>query len=551
MSGAPAAAAPMVGPGFYREDMPLEELRPSPLNPRKHFDQAGLQELANSILEVGIIEALVARPVNNHYELVAGERRFHAARLAGLQVVPCTVKHLSEQQALEIMVIENNQRQDVNALEEADGFSRLLKGGYELERLAERLGRSKKYVYDRVKLLDLTAPAQRLLSDGVITPGHGILLARLNPEEQLRALDVDTGGVFQCEHGLSDDEEEAVEKAQEAREDLAYDRESGKRPKKGEPDGFSPRDVIGMKPKSVRETAHWIARHVRFRPHEAAAAAPLEYGDVAARVDQALLKPGRGKKVIAITFDHYIDPEARDQAERTYGPRSFKFADGKSHREYGEYKATVAKTCEHAVLGVVAVGEHYGEAFEVCIARDKCQAHWKSEIAERAKNQKLRDSGQGAKAARNEQKKENSWEAQYKREREARDRRQKAWESVRERALERLANALKKGGPSQRVIAALMDEVYLDAADKKTVARLFGAVTAANVAVACVFARILDDESRDHDEFVQAAKVYGVDLADLTTEYRQLAAPKPPASKAVQTSAQPKKKPGTNKKKKR
>src|SRR5262245_47365945 len=105
------AIAPMVGPGFFRDDMPLADLRPSPLNPRRHFDPASLEELAKTIREIGVIEPLVARPVGDHYEIVAGDRRHRAATMAGLEVVPCTVKHLSEAQALEIMVVENNQRE--------------------------------------------------------------------------------------------------------------------------------------------------------------------------------------------------------------------------------------------------------------------------------------------------------------------------------------------------------------------------------------------------------------------------------------------------------
>jgi ParB family chromosome partitioning protein len=532
-------AAPMIGPGFYREDMPLADLRRSPLNPRKHFDQAGLEELSRSIRELGIIEPLVARPVGDAFEIVAGERRFRAATLAGLEVVPCTVKHLSDSQALEIMVVENNQREDVNALEEADGFSRLLKSGYDVDRLAERLGRSKKYVYDRVKLLDLAAPAKQLLSDGVLTPGHGILLARLKPEDQLRALDVDHGGVFEHEGGQTSEEEELAEQAEEARADREYDAETGDDEERLEAGEFVARDLIGMKPKSVRETAHWIAQHVRFKPFEAADSAPLEYGEVADRVSQALLKPGRGKKVVAITFEHYIQPEARDEGDRTYWPRSFRFADGKPHRDYGEGKTTVAKACEHAVLGVVAVGEKYGEAFDVCIARDKCQVHWKSEIAERTKNQKLRDAGQGATAERRERKEEDTWQARMKRENEERLRRQEAWDAVRDRAAERLAAALKKLGSHQRLVDVVMASArsaYLPADTKRLYARLVGKVTPSNVLFAVVFGDILDDEARDHDEFAKVAKTYGVDLADLNTEYKQrLAGKSVPA--AVQTSA--------------
>lgn len=534
---AEAVAPVSLGPGFFHEAMPLEQLQRSPLNPRKRF--GGIEELAQNIREIGILQPLVARPVGDHYELVAGERRYRAAKLAGLETVPCTVRHLTDAQALEIMVIENNQREDVNALEEADGFSRLLKSGYELERLAERLGRSKKYVYDRMKLLDLAAPAKELLSDGVLTAGHGILLARLKPADQMRALDVEHGGVFVGDAGLTEEEEEAAIGTPDERA------EALRRSKAKADDEFSVRDVVGMKPKSVRETARWIYEHVRFKPHEMAVAAPLEFGEVAERVDLALLKPGRGKKVIAITFNHYVQPEARDESERTFGPRSFKFADGKPHRDYGDYgtKPKPTKSCEHSVLGVVAVGEKYGQAFDVCIARDKCQVHWKSEIDQRAKNQK---SGKTAKVSRGDANSAHeAWMAKMRREREESEREHAAWDAIRERALERLAAALKKGGPSARVIDALMSGHSLESDDKKLFVRLMGKVTAANIAVALLFADIVDDVARDHDEFVKVAKVYGVDLADLTTEYKQLLAPKVTA-KPVQTSA-PKTKSGKKK----
>src|SRR5688572_24440507 len=139
--------------------MERTRIQPSPLNPRKAFDKAKLEELAATMRNgVGVIEPLVVRPrpERNCYELVAGERRWRAAGLAELAQVPVMVRELTDAQVLEIMVIENNQREDITALEEARGFRQLLKlGKLDVDTLAERLGRSKKYVYDRVKLLDL------------------------------------------------------------------------------------------------------------------------------------------------------------------------------------------------------------------------------------------------------------------------------------------------------------------------------------------------------------------------------------------------------------
>ena len=111
-----------------------DRIEPSPLNPRKHFNQEKLVELAQSFGGgVGIIEPLVVRATpGGRFEMIAGERRWRAAGLAGLEQVPVIVRDLTDAQVLEIMVIENNQREDINPLEEADGFSRLLSNGYEL-----------------------------------------------------------------------------------------------------------------------------------------------------------------------------------------------------------------------------------------------------------------------------------------------------------------------------------------------------------------------------------------------------------------------------------
>jgi len=529
MSPTAAATAP-TGPEFFRPDLPLEQLRESPLNPRKHFDETRLRELADTFAGAGIIEPLVARLNGDHYEVICGARRMRAAHLAQLGTVPVIVKSLTDAQALEIMVIENNQREDVSPLEEAEGFRQLLATGYDLEKLAERLGRSRKYVYDRIKLQDLAPEAKLLLSVGKLTAGHAILLARLKPDEQARAIDPEDGGAFQSELGLTQEEEEVFEQALDERMD-------GRLKKAAALEAYS-----GVKPRSVRELGDWIAHHVRFRPQQAAAAAPLEFGDVAAQVEEAATKPGRGKKVISITFEHFVQPEARDESDRTFGPRSFKFADGKSHRDFTSYKTAMAKPCEHAVLGVVAVGEKYGQAFEVCIARDKCQVHWKDEIAQRTKNQTLREKGQGAKADKNEA----ASAARLAREREESAAREQRRELSEARALARAVNGVKEASADVlRVVLGSVTgagEVDYDAFNKRfgTKAKwncgveAFKSLSGRALAQALVFAVLSTSQSLG--DFERELKAFGVDLrkVEAEVEREQAAAAK---SKEVQTSA--------------
>lgn len=363
------------------QTVPITEISESPLNPRKHFEPTQLAELASSIKSVGIVEPLVVRPNGKagRFEIVAGARRFRAAKLAALEEVPILVRELSDDQVLELMVIENNQRDDLDPIEEAAGYSALITSNpakYSAAFIAERIGRSEKYVWDRMKLLDLIPEARQHLEHGRITAGHAILIARLKPKDQERVIDPGDGGLFENDNSFEWDG-----------------------PAKGKP---GPLD--GTKAVSVRELEKWIATHVRFDVQQAAAAAPLDFGPVAERVEEAAAKPGRGKKVIALTFEHFVQPAARADGERTFGPRSFKFADGQAHLDTSVYpaKTKVFPRCEYAVLGVVAAGEKYGQAFDVCIARDKCDVHWKREIAEKEKNATLRAKGQSAKATRNE-----------------------------------------------------------------------------------------------------------------------------------------------------
>ena len=177
-------------------DVPIDSVVPSPTNPRKRFDETALAELAQSIREQGLLQRILVRPrpQGAGYELVAGERRFRAAKLAGWEHIPAEVRELSDAQVIEAQITENNQRRDVHAMEEALAYRQLLDmGHYGEERvaaigaLAAKLGRSQSYVYQRLQLLKLIQPIQEAFLDGEqITAGHAVLLAALPAAEQER-----------------------------------------------------------------------------------------------------------------------------------------------------------------------------------------------------------------------------------------------------------------------------------------------------------------------------------------------------------------------------
>jgi ParB/RepB/Spo0J family partition protein len=184
--------------------VPLADLRESPLNPRKTFNAGALQELAESIKAKGIITPLITRPAaGGGYELAAGHRRRRASELAGLTEVPIVVRSMSDEDFLEVLTIENLQREDVHPLEEADGYRVLIdtwrktradRGGREasredVERVAHRVGKSVSYVYQRLKLLELKPTVRKAFEEGRMTAGHAIHIARLPAPVQQQVVD--------------------------------------------------------------------------------------------------------------------------------------------------------------------------------------------------------------------------------------------------------------------------------------------------------------------------------------------------------------------------
>ena len=156
------------------QSVPLAALKPGRFNPRRNFPEAQLKELAASIRERGLVQPLVVRPSSGDtYEIVAGERRWRAAQLANLHTVPVVVRALSDHEAVEIAIIENVQREDLNAIEEGEGYKLLIEGhGYTQEDLARIIGKSRSQLANTLRLLKLPDSVQEMVRSGALSAGH-------------------------------------------------------------------------------------------------------------------------------------------------------------------------------------------------------------------------------------------------------------------------------------------------------------------------------------------------------------------------------------------
>lgn len=167
--------------------LPVEHIKPNPDQPRKSFDEEDLADLAASIREKGIIQPLVVRRLaGNEHQIVAGERRWRAAQLAQLHEVPVVIREFSDQEVIEIAIIENVQRADLNPIEEAAGYRQLMdKFGHTQERLAEALGKSRSHIANLLRLLQLPQSVIAMVTDGRLTSGHARALITAEHPERL------------------------------------------------------------------------------------------------------------------------------------------------------------------------------------------------------------------------------------------------------------------------------------------------------------------------------------------------------------------------------
>ena len=499
-------------PGY--QILPLEVLHESPLNPRKHFDPTALADLAASIAAKGVLTPLLVRVNSAGYEIGAGHRRFRAAKLAGLTEVPTVVRPMSDDDFLELLTVENLQREDLHALEEAQGYHQLIATKrYDVARVAEKVGRSEKYVYDRLKLLSLIKPLQALFLDGKFSAGHAILLARLRPEDQRRAAGMDEkgkievndedyrhtvdGGLFTEEHTLFDDRAEDAELP-----------------------------APTLKARSVRELDAWITEHVKFHVAEAD---PVLFPETVGIVQQAQAEK---EKVVSITYDHAIPPDARD-GQKVLGPRSFKEATGT-----GGHKA-----CDYAVTGVIVIGAGRGEALKVCLAKEKCAVHWKAWQKEREQRAKgAAKKGEASKEQDRYAADRARQEAEYK----VAQAEQKRWTKARPAILTAVAAAVKKsvamadGTLADLILSACAPRQSYGEKPVKVADYIPRGKTVEDLIRHAAFSVLVGAITSYHarEEFPKVAKALGVDVKAIVDEAappepKKAPEPKPAAAKKI------------------
>ncbi len=462
--------------------LPIAALQPSPTNPRKGFDKARLAELADSIRARGILQPILVRPLSagKGMEIVAGERRWKAAEAAGLEEVPAIVREMTDAEVMEAQLVENLQRDDLHPLEEAEGYRQLMAKGRDVARVAEQMGRSIAYVYDRVKLLSLTKAAQKAFHEGRFTTRHAIILARLSPSDQARVMDEETGGLWEEERAL-----------------FAPDA----------PEEDPPRLY---KPVSVKELEAWVDRHVKLEAREAD---PMLFPDLAAAAETH-------KKLMRVTYEQITPEDAKDGPRPILG-RSWMRADGQRG----------SKECEHSITGHVVIGPDRGQVLRVCVDKKHCTVHW-GDLIKAAKKREKEVAKAGATGEDREAIRRRKDEEDRAREKAESERWKKATPAI----LEALAAAVKKaptGAGSflgKLVLEAFADAMYVSAENKKHLQLVPPGRTAEDLVRHAAFADLVQACTQEWDlkDFSADAKALGVDV-------RKILAAAAPAAEAKTT----------------
>ncbi len=234
-----------VGQGGIQQ-VPVSGLQAGKYQPRQFFDDEYLHELADSIEKNGIMQPLVVRAIgSDKYEIIAGERRFRAAQLAGLSAVPAIVRDdISDQQALELALIENIQRRDLTAIEEAEGYQRLIKEfKYSQEELAKTVGKSRSHITNLLRLLSMPEKLKTWLNEGKLSMGHARALLKAEDAEEIAKRIIKEGlSVRQTEELARGEDSAAQEKAPQAKGQGA----SGSRPRSRRSSGEKDDDILAL-----------------------------------------------------------------------------------------------------------------------------------------------------------------------------------------------------------------------------------------------------------------------------------------------------------------
>ena len=260
----------------------IEEIIPNRSQPRKHFDEAKLQELAASIKEKGILEPLIVRRVDQGYEIIVGERRWRAAQRAGLQEVPILVKEAQEREVLEISLIENLQRENLNAIEEADGFRRLIEEfGISQEELGARIGKDRTTIANALRLLKLPPDVIDQLLKNRITAGHARAILSLETREKQKEL---------CRL--------IIQKGLSVREAEALAKRWSKKPVRGTPSEKNKAELTGQLNALQDSLRRHLATKVKIAPQGKKGKIEIEYYSFEdlGRIVEMILGDEKGKK---------------------------------------------------------------------------------------------------------------------------------------------------------------------------------------------------------------------------------------------------------------
>lgn len=269
--GPAASAEPAVPTGDRVVKVPLSTITPSPMQPRKTFREEQLTELMDSIRQHGIIQPLTVRRVNGSLELIAGERRFRASEMLGLKEVPVIEREASDREVLEMALIENLQREDLNPVEEAEAYARLSKEfSLRQEDIAQRVGKNRATVANAMRLLDLAPAVKSLLSQGLITTGHAKAILGLR-EAALQALIADKV----VRQNLT---VRATEKLIQEEQQAGQAGKSGKTAADGSsPNGSTPRDSSAAVQRIQANLRHKLATSVTVHHGEKKGRIEIEY----------------------------------------------------------------------------------------------------------------------------------------------------------------------------------------------------------------------------------------------------------------------------------
>lgn len=168
------------------QELPIDQIRPNPYQPRKNFEADAIEELKDSIMQYGILQPIIVRKAIKGFEIVVGERRFRASKEGGLKTIPAVVRELTDEQMMELALLENLQREDLSPMEEAEAYERLI---HELnikqDELAKRLGKSRPHIANMMRLLSLPEKIRAMINSKELTMGHGRALLALKEEDEM------------------------------------------------------------------------------------------------------------------------------------------------------------------------------------------------------------------------------------------------------------------------------------------------------------------------------------------------------------------------------